>query len=292
LNLSLQAVTRPGDLVAIEAPAFYGCLQALERLQLRAVEVATHPRDGMQVDALRAVLQQHPVKACWVMPNFQNPTGALMPADEKKALVELATQHRLPLIEDDVYGELYFGVRRPPPAKSFDREGWVMHCSSFSKTLAPGYRIGWVSAGRFAAQVERLKLTSTLSVAVPSQAAVLHFLQHGAFDKHLRQLRSTLLLQQEKCLRLATRYLPAGTRITQPEGGYFLWAELPSDIDALQLHRLALSQNISLAPGHLFSADHRFAHSVRLNYGHPVPAQLEPALKTIGRLAARLAAAN
>lgn len=288
LNLCLQAVTKPGDVVAIEAPAFYGCLQALERLQLRAVEVATHPRHGVQVDALRAVLERHAVKACWFMPNFQNPTGALMPIEQRKALVELLAQHRVPLIEDDVYGELYFGVRRPLPAKSFDREGWVMHCSSFSKNLAPGYRIGWAAAGRFAQQVERLKLTSTLSVAVPSQVAVLHFLQHGAFDKHLRNLRATLSLQQDKALRFATKYLPSGTRITQPEGGYFLWAELPADIDALQLQRLALSQNISLAPGHLFSADRRFRHHVRLNYGHPQPEQLEAALKTVGRLAARL----
>lgn len=292
LNLCLQVVTQPGDLVAIEAPAFYGCLQALERLQLKAVEVATHPRLGVQVDALRAVLERHPVKACWFMPNFQNPTGALMPVDQKKALVELVTRHRVPLVEDDVYGELYFGVRRPVPAKSFDREGWVMHCSSFSKNLAPGYRIGWACAGRFAPLVERLKLTSTLSVAVPSQAAVLHFLQHGALDKHLRQLRSTLARQQEQCVRLASRHLPAGTRMTRPEGGYFLWTELPPDIDALQLHRLALSQNISLAPGQLFSADGRFRHHVRLNYGHPRPDQLEPALKTIGRLAARLATAS
>jgi DNA-binding transcriptional MocR family regulator len=291
LNLCLQAVTQPGDAVAIEAPAFYGCLQALERLQLKAVEVATHPRHGVQVDALRSVLERHAVKACWFMPTFQNPTGALMAPEQKKALVELLARHRVPLIEDDVYGELYFGVRRPLPAKSFDREGWVMHCSSFSKSLAPGYRIGWAAAGRFAPLVERLKLASTLSVAVPSQVAVLHFLQHGAFDKHLRQLRSTLSMQQEKALRLATKHLPAGTRITQPEGGYFLWAELPPEIDALQLHHLALSQNISLAPGQLFAADRRFRHHVRLNYGHPRAEQLEPALKTVGRLAARLGAA-
>jgi DNA-binding transcriptional MocR family regulator len=288
LNLCLQAVTKPGDVVAIEAPAFYGCLQALERLQLKAVEVATHPRNGVQVEALRSVLEQHAVKACWFMPNFQNPTGASMPIEQRKALVQLLAQHRVPLIEDDVYGELYFGVRRPLPAKSFDREGWVMHCSSFSKSLAPGYRIGWAAAGRFAPQVERLKLTSTLSVAVPSQVAVLHFLQHGAFDKHLRNLRSTLAQQQEKALRLALKHLPAGTRTTKPEGGYFLWAELPADIDALQLQRLALSQNISIAPGHLFSGDRRFSHHVRLNYGHPKPEQLEGALKTLGRLAARL----
>lgn len=288
LNLCLQAVTRPGDVVAIEAPAFYGCLQALERLQLKAVEVATHPRHGVQVDALAAVLQRHRVKACWFMPNFQNPMGALMPDDRKKALVELLARHRVPLIEDDVYAELYLGARRPPPAKSFDREGWVMHCSSFSKNLAPGYRIGWAAAGRFAPQVERLKLSSTLSVAVPSQAAVLHFLQHGAYDKHLRQLRATLAAQREKALRLVARHLPAGTRVTQPEGGYFVWVELPAEVDALKLHRLALSHNISIAPGHLFSADRRFDHHLRLNYGHPRPEQLEGALKTIGRLTAQM----
>jgi DNA-binding transcriptional MocR family regulator len=292
LNLSLQAVTQPGDVVAIEAPAFYGCLQALERLQLKAVEVATHPRTGVQLQALAAVLQRHRVKACWFMPNFQNPTGALMPPEQKKELVELLARHQVPLIEDDVYGELYFGVRRPPPAKSFDREGWVMHCSSFSKNLAPGYRLGWVAAGRFARQVERLKLMSTLSVAVPSQVALLEFLQHGAFDKHLRQLRATFALQQQKALRCVDKHFPPGSRVAPPEGGYFLWVELPPAVDALQLHRLALSQNISIAPGHLFSADHRFAHHVRLNYGHPQADQLEPALKTLGRLATRLVAAG
>jgi DNA-binding transcriptional MocR family regulator len=255
------------------------------------VEVATHPRFGVQLDALAAVLEQHPVKACWFMPNFQNPMGATMPLEQKKALVELLGRHKVPLIEDDVYSELYFGVRRPLPIKSFDAEGWVMHCSSFSKSLAPGYRIGWAAAGRFAPQVERLKLSSTLSVAVPSQLAVLDFLQHGAFDKHLRGLRSFLFAQQQEAVRLVTRHFPAGTRVTQPEGGYFLWAELPGNVDALHLHRLAVSQNISLAPGPMFSADARFRHHVRINYGHPRAEQLEPALRTVGRLATRLCSA-
>lgn len=290
LGLSLQAVTRPGDVVAIEAPAFYGCLQALERLRLKAVEVATHPRTGVQLQALAQVLERHPVKACWFMPNLQNPTGAQMGEEQRKELVALLARHQVPLVEDDVYAELHFGVRRPLPAKAFDREGWVMHCSSFSKSLAPGYRVGWVAAGRFAREVERLKLTSTLAVAVPSQLALLEYLQHGAFDRHLRQLRSTLALQQQKALRAIDKHWPAGTRVTRPEGGYFLWVELPGGVDALQLHRLALSQNISIAPGHLFSADRRFAHHVRLNYGHPQAEQLEPALKTVGRLAARLLA--
>jgi len=291
LNLCLQAVTRPGDAVAIESPAFYGCLQALERLQLKAVEVATHPRLGVQLDSLSAVLQRPDVKACWLMPNLQNPLGASMPLERKKEVVDLVTRHQVPLIEDDVYAELHFGVRRPQPAKAFDRNGWVMHCSSFSKSLAPGYRLGWAAAGRFARDVERLKLTGTIAVAVPSQVAILAFLQHGGFDKHLRQLRATLAERQALALRSIARHFPAGSRATQPEGGYFLWVELPEQVDALALQRLALSHSISIAPGQMFSADRRFRHHVRINYGHPSASQLEAALKTLGQLAASLQAA-
>lgn len=289
LNLCLQAVTRPGDVVAVESPTFYAALQALERLNLRAVEVATHPRHGVDPDSLAEVLRRHPVKACWFMPNFQNPLGSLMPVPAKRAVVEMLAERDIPLIEDDVYGELYFGRDRPPPAKAFDRQGLVMHCSSFSKTLAPGYRVGWAAAGRFAPAVQRLKLMTTLATAVPSQEAISDFLQHGGYDRHLRQLRHALSTQQALAQRAIARHFPRGTRVTRPEGGYFLWVELPAGTDALRLHQLARSQNISLAPGHLFSVDRRFAHCMRLNHGHPGDARFMDALRTVGRLAATLA---
>jgi DNA-binding transcriptional MocR family regulator len=238
------------------------------------------------------VLGRERVKACWFMPNFQNPLGALMPVERKRQLVELLARHEVPLIEDDVYGELYFGLRRPPPAKSFDRGGWVMHCGSFSKSLAPGYRVGWAAAGRFARKVEELKLSGTLSVAVPSQLAVLQFLKEGGYDKHLRALRATLERQQQVAMEGIRRHFPPAVRATQPEGGYFVWLELPEQVDALGLHRLALSQNISIAPGQMFSADRRFRHHMRLNYGHPRPDQLAPALKTLGRLVHAMAASR
>ena len=265
------------------------CLQALERLQLRAVEVATHPREGVQLESLEAVLQRERVKACWFMPNFQNPLGATMPVERKRRLADLLAYHEVPLIEDDVYGELYFGLRRPPPAKSFDGGGWVMHCGSFSKSLAPGYRVGWAAAGRFARKVEELKLSSTLSVAVPSQLAVLQFLKEGGYDKHLRSLRATLERQRQVAMEGIHKHFPSAVRATQPEGGYFVWLELPETVDALELHRLALSQNISVAPGQMFSADRRFRHHIRINYGHPREEQLAPALKTLGRLVQAMA---
>ncbi|MDB5913589.1 MAG: hypothetical protein JWP22_2264 [Ramlibacter sp.] len=290
LNLCLETVTRPGDLVAVESPTFYAALQALERLNLRAVEVATHPRTGVDVQALAAVVDRHPVKACWLMPNFQNPLGSLMPDAAKQALVALLAEREIPLIEDDVYGELYFGPHKPRPAKAWDKKGLVMHCSSFSKSLAPGYRVGWTAAGRFATAVGRRKLMSSLAASVPAQEGLSEYLQHGGYDRHLRHLRQILAGQRRLAVRFIAKHFPPGTKVTQPDGGYFVWVELPATVDALELHRLALSQDISVAPGHLFSADHRFSNHLRINFGHPELERFVDAIRTVGKIARALIA--
>ncbi|NBA98314.1 GntR family transcriptional regulator MpaR [Pseudomonas sp. R5(2019)] len=284
LNLCLQAVTEPGDLVAIEAPAFYACLQVLERLKLKAVEIPVHPREGMDLEALAQTLARHPIKACWCMTNFQNPIGASMPEDKKRQLVELLRQHQVPLIEDDVYAELYYAPQAPKPAKAFDTEGWVMHCGSFAKSLAPGYRIGWVAAGRFAQKIERLKLMTSLCASMPAQAAIADYLQHGGYDRHLRRLRYALEEQQNAMLAAIGRYFPAQTRVSKPAGGYFLWLELPESIDSLKLFQMALAQGISIAPGPIFSPTRRFQNCIRLNYGSPWTEESEKAMETLGRI--------
>jgi DNA-binding transcriptional MocR family regulator len=288
LNLCLQAVTRPGDVVAVESPGFYAALQALERLSLRAVEIPVHPRDGLDLSALATALKQHQVRACWFMSNFQNPVGALMPDAKKRELVQLLSRHEVPLIEDDVYSELYFGGAYQRPVKAHDEAGWVMYCSSFSKTLAPGYRIGWVLPGRFREKIIRMKWMTTLTTSVPAQAAIADFLTHGHFDRHLRKLRHTLEAQQTQMLQAIGNYFPRGTKVTRPSGGYFLWVELPAAIDALKLHQLALEQGISIAPGQLFSAQPAYKNFIRLNYGHIWSSKIELALQTIGRLAKSL----
>jgi DNA-binding transcriptional MocR family regulator len=285
LNLALEVTTQPGDVVAIETPAFYAALQALERRGLRAVEVETHPSLGVDLESLQRVLDAHDVKACWFMPTFQNPMGCTMPDDAKAALVELLTVRQIPLIEDDVYGELHHGTRRPPPAKAWDRDGWVLHCGSFSKCLAPGYRVGWVAAGRFATRLSRHKLMSSLATALPSQLAILEFLQERSFDRHLRLLRQALARQQAAAIRAIEKYFPAGTRVTRPQGGYFLWVELPAGIDALSVHQQAVQRGIGFAPGHLFSADHRYSHHLRINHGYPGDSRTEASLKVLGDIA-------
>jgi DNA-binding transcriptional MocR family regulator len=284
LNLCLQAVTQPGDLVAIEAPAFYACLQVLERLKLKAVEIPVHPREGMDLGVLAQTLEKHPVKAVWCMTNFQNPVGASMPEAKKQALVELLARHEVPLIEDDVYAELYYSQQAPKPAKAFDTQGLVMHCGSFAKSLAPGYRIGWVAAGRFAQKIERLKLMTSLCASMPAQAAIADYLQHGGYDRHLRKLRYALEGQQASMLAAIARYFPAQTRVSQPSGGYFLWLELPEQMDALKLFHMALAQGISIAPGPIFSPTRRFGNCIRLNYGSPWNDGTEQAMETLGRI--------
>ncbi|MEJ8813060.1 PLP-dependent aminotransferase family protein [Variovorax ureilyticus] len=285
LNLCLQAVTSPGDIVVVESPTFYAALQALERLHLRAVEVATDPSEGVVLEDLARLVGEHDVAACWFMPNLQNPLGALMPVARKRALVDLLAARSIPLIEDDVYGELYADVRRPPPAKAFDQTGNVLHCASFSKCLAPGYRVGWAAAGRHAAQVLRLKMMTSLSTSIPSQLAIAGYLAQGGYDRHLRQLREALSTEQRRVRRLIERHFPAGTRVTLPAGGYFLWLELPEAVNALELHHRALAIGVSTAPGVLFSADRRFVHHLRLNVGHPDDPRIDAAVRSLGQIA-------
>jgi len=288
LNLSLQALTRPGDAVLVESPGFYAALQSIERLGLRAIEVPTDALEGADLDSLAALLQQHqhsPPKACWLMSSFQNPLGSLMPPDKKRALVAMLNAHGVPLIEDDVYAELHFAAQPALPAKAFEQDGLVLHCGSFSKCLAPGYRVGWVAAGRLAPTLQRLKLSSSLSGSWPAQAALAEYLQGGGFDHHLRGLRAALAQQRDAMLAAVARHFPAGTRMTRPQGGYFLWVELPEGCDSLALHAQALAEGISLAPGPMFSARREFGRCLRLNYGQPWAEGLERAVARLGALA-------
>jgi DNA-binding transcriptional MocR family regulator len=290
LNLCLMAVTRPGDVVAIESPGFYAALQAIERLDLRAVEIPVDPRTGLDLDALAQALQTYPVRACWFMTNFQNPTGVTLTVEKKKALVELLAQHDVPLIEDDVYGELHFQADYPLPARAFDTRGMVMHCSSFSKTLAPGYRVGWVAAGKFADKVQKLKLMTTLSSSIPAQAGIADYLQHGGYERHLRKLRSALLAQLADMDAAIRRWMPPGVKWSRPDGGYFVWLEFADPIDAMELHRLAIEHGISVAPGPIFSAARAFENCVRLNFGHPWSEKIDDALRVLGELVRRTVA--
>ena len=211
-----------------------------------------------------------------------------MPDEKKRELVAMLAKNNTPLIEDDVYAELYFGKTKPRPAKSFDRSGLVLHCGSFAKCLAPGSRVGWVMPGRFMSEIERLKFISTISTSSLPQAALAEYLKYGGYDRHLRRLRKRLQEALTATTQAVTIHFPAGCRLTQPKGGYVLWLELPKPIDALQFHRLALAEGISIAPGPLFSAKRSYKNFIRLNYGHFDVNSTVNAVRTLGRLTTNL----
>lgn len=289
LNLCLRAVTSPGDVVAVESPTYFGILQILENLNLKALEVATHPRDGIDLGALQSSLRKHKVAACLFMPNFHNPLGACMPEENKKELVTMLAAKEIPLIEDDIYGDLPFGPRRPVTAKSFDQKGLVLLCSSFSKILAPGYRIGWTSPGRFQKEVDRLKLMSTMGTGTLPQLVLAEFLNRGRYDRYLREIRSAYRSQTQLITEAVGKYFPEGTRVTRPAGGVVLWVEMPKAVDALELYKRAFEKKISIAPGKIFSCKNQYRNFVRLNCGQMWSDRLDRALLTLGQLAHELA---
>ncbi len=265
LHLCLRAVTRPGDTVAIESPTYYGLLEAMELLQLKALEIATHPRDGICLSELEAALAGGHVRACALVPNFGNPLGHRMPDDAKRALADLLVRYDVPLIEDDINGDLSFEGTRPKAVKAFDTTGRVLWCSSFSKTLAPGLRVGWTAPGRYRQIVERLKFSSSVATATTQQLAIASFLASGGFDRHLRRLRRTYADLTRRFQDAITEHFPEGTRISRPQGGHVLWVELPPGADALDLHDAALAIGVSIAPGPIFSANRRYRQFLRLN---------------------------
>jgi DNA-binding transcriptional MocR family regulator len=289
LHLAIRAVTRAGDTVAVESPIYYGILQLIESLGLRAVEVPLHASTGIDLDVLDDVLKRHRIKAVLAIPNFSNPTGSLMPDAHKQRLVATLARREIPLIEDDIYGELYApeaGALRPRTAKSWDRRGLVMLCGSFSKTLAPGYRVGFIAPGRFRDKVEHLKFAQTVATPTLPQLAMADLLESGGYDRHLRQLRARLAAQVNRFREAVAEYFPPGTRVSRPQGGFVLWVELPPGASALTLHRRALERGISIAPGPIFSAKQRFSNCIRLNCGHPWSEVMDRSLRTLGKLAA------
>jgi DNA-binding transcriptional MocR family regulator len=284
MYLSLQAVTQPGDTIAIESPSYYGLLDILEPLHLKALELSTHPRDGISLEHLETALAQQKIAACAIVSNFSNPLGSCMNDAKKKQLVELINRYDIPLVEDDIYGDLYFSGTRPKAIKAFDTEGRVLYCASVSKTLSPGLRVGWAVPGRYQAQVEQLKLVTNMMTAIVPQLTVAAFFANGGCDRHLRRLRQAYQSQIAHIQQSICDYFPAETRVTRPCGGYVLWLEFPEAFDSMELYREALEHKISIAPGTIFSPSGSYHNCLRLHGGLPPSEDIDCALQTLGML--------
>jgi DNA-binding transcriptional MocR family regulator len=286
IAITLRALCRPGEAVAIESPFFFNHLQTMAAMGLRIVEIPSSPKEGISLEALGYALEKTRVRACLVSANFSNPTGSSMPDHRKKALVKMLAERQIPLIEDDIYGDLSFSDTRPRAAKSFDEEGLVVLCSSFSKTLVPGYRVGWVAPGRFKQAIQYQRMINTLAPASPTQMAVAEFLASGGYERHLRRVRRIYEKQLGQMLEAVRRHFPEGTKTTRPEGSFIFWVELPATVDSLELFRQAREKGISIAPGPIFSNSGKYRNFLRLNAAHFSP-KVERALETVGELAMR-----
>jgi DNA-binding transcriptional MocR family regulator len=265
-------------------------LHIIESLGMRVCEIPTYPREGICLDELETRLNCCRIKACVFTLNFSNPLGSCMPDEKKKRLVQMLAERKIPLIEDDIYGQLFFGPTRPKVAKAYDEDGWVMLCDSFTKTLSPGYRVGWVAPGRFKAKVEFLKYVNTAASPSLLQMAVAEFLQNGGYDHHLRKIRRLYASQTQLMSAAISRYFPPGTKVTRPSGGMSLWVELPAEVNALKVYHLGMASKISTAPGQLFSAKQKYQNFLRLNCGNPWSERIENAVRELGRIIFSVAA--
>jgi DNA-binding transcriptional MocR family regulator len=287
LTLALRMTTRPGDVIAVESPTYFGVLQAAENLGVKVIEVPSHPRDGLSVEALRELLASRAgasLRACAVIPSFSNPLGSCMPVQARRELVGLCKAHDIVLIEDDIYGDLQFEGPRPLPCKAFDTDGRVLLCSSFTKALAPGSRTGFITPGRYRDPLRGAKQMLSGATALAQQEMLADFLGSGRYERHLRTLRRCLqqqLVQLSQCVQDA---FPAGTRLTQPRGGFVLWVELPGDVDTTVLYDEAVRQRVDFVPGSLFSAAGHYRNCLRLNAGYPVTEATAAAIRRLGRL--------
>ncbi|MGV7107130.1 aminotransferase-like domain-containing protein [Flavobacterium sp. U410] len=283
ISFGLMALTQKGDTIAVESPVYFGILQLAKSLGLKVIELPTHPVTGIEPDALKKVLSK--IKVCILVSNFNNPLGSCMPDEHKMEVVKMLSEQGIPLIEDDLYGDVYFGNSRPKPCKAFDEEGMVLWSGSVSKTLAPGYRVGWLAPGKFKDKIIHQKLIHTVSSTTITQEAIANFLEKGRYEHHLRKLRTELHANSLQFARAVAEYFPEGSKISQPQGGFMLWVELDKRIDTAELYDRAIRQKISIAPGRMFSLQNQFNNCMRLSYGQKWSEQIEEKLQQLGTIA-------
>ncbi len=285
IYLALQSLTKPGDVVAVESPTYYGLLQVLDTLGLKAIEIPTHSRTGISTEALQLALEQWPVKACVLVPNFSNPLGALMPQANKKALLRLLRQYpHVSVIEDDIYGDLYFGARRPAPLKALDSHGQVLYCNSFSKSVSAGLRVGWMIGAKHLEQIKLAKFAVNCATPVMNQMVLAGILESSGYERHLRGMRLALAQNVSRLSEKVLQHFPQNVRISRPDGGLSIWVELPRSVDTTELFHQASSFGVSIAPGQIFSTDpKKYRHCLRLDAGVQWSSALEDGVARLGQ---------
>lgn len=288
LSCSMRSISGTGGVVAIDSPSFYGSMQTIQTMGLKALEIPTHPETGISLEALELAAEQWPIKALQLTPSCNNPLGYTMPNEHKARLIVLANRYDIAIIEDDIYGDLSYTQPRSRSIKSYDTEGRVIYCSSFSKTISPAYRTGWCAPGRYMQQVKQMKYVSTACGSVLQPRAIADFIAQGHYERHLRKARAQYLKSRDTMIDWVKKYFPSGTKMSYPQGGFVLWVELPESIRSIELNEKLANENISIAPGVLFTASEKYQHCLRLNYSQTPNNSIREAVEKIGAMAKTL----
>lgn len=290
IDLVARVLLNAGDEVVVEDPSYLAALQSFTGCEARFLTVPSDD-SGLDVEALEAVLAARRPRLIYVVPEFHNPKGTTLAPERRVQLLRLAQRHRIPILEDNPYGELRFRGTEPPPLAALDDTGLVVHLGTFSKTLAPGLRLGWlVGPPELVRAATIVKQSTDLHTASLAQRAAAELLSSFDYDAHLSRLRA---VYGERCLTMLgalTRHLPAPTRFTRPDGGLFIWAELPPGLDAERVLKDALAEKVAFVPGAAFFAGTPRTEMLRLNYSNCSPERIEEGIARLGRVVHRACA--
>ena len=285
MNLAIRAVASPGDTILVESPTYFGLLQMIESLGMQAISVPATCDRGIDLDVFERTIATHEVTACILIPSFGNPHGANLSDEKREALVGISAKKGIPIIENDIYGELSFDDNRPRPLKAFGDPANTLLCGSLSKSLSPALRVGWLVAGRYSENARRLKWISSITTPHVTAKAAADYLRSGGFDRHLRGLRKVLQTQMCRISSAIAQSFPQGTALSRPGGGYFLWVELPWRVNAVALRDVAIQSDISVCPGPIFSIEGEFQNFIRLNCALQLDEKVEDAIRVLGGMA-------
>ncbi|MFZ5652259.1 MAG: PLP-dependent aminotransferase family protein [Bacillota bacterium] len=287
LDLLAKIFIDPGDVVAVESPGYLGALQVFSGYQARFAGLASDD-GGLVVESMERVLREHSPKLIYLTPTFSNPTGVTMAADRRQRVVDLLEKYRVPLIEDDPYSQLRYMGDPVPPLKALDRCGQVIYLSTFSKTIAPGFRLGWIAAGPEV--IERLVLAkqgADLHTGTLVQRVVHRYLTSCDTGRHIEKIKSEYLLRRNTMISAMEKLFPGDVKWTRPEGGMFLWVTLPRHMDSLPLLEEAVARKVAFVPGSPFFHDESGHNHMRLNFSNSTPPQIEEGVERLGSLLSR-----
>jgi 2-aminoadipate transaminase len=284
LDLVARVLLDPGAVVLVENPSYLAELQVLAGAEARVIAVGSD-HDGIDVAEVAHQLARHPVRLIYLVPNFSNPRGTTLSEPRRHALLSLAQAHRVAILEDDPYGALRFRGAPLPPLAALDEDGVVISLGTFSKTLAPGLRLGWVhAADAVRTHLVVAKQACDLHCSSLAQRAVAELLRDFDYDGHLATLRTTYSERCDAMLAAVERNFPRGTRFTRPDGGLFVWAELPGDIDTEPLLARAVAEKVAYVPGAPFFVTAPRRNTLRLNFSNRAPALIHDGLRRLGRV--------